>query len=187
MGSRRSRKLDGGRPLCSRARHGSSLSCSRRACAPRSPRRPGRAAEEYFRFVASAVQHFRYECVAERLSSSAPYAPSPPWAAQDCPLCASSEPLTSAPRRPSAIAGVYGFLRYCGVLRYEEPHFPHRRSCPFRHKHDAIDRSPARTSENYPSETVWKIGMGPEMSVLEPSRRGKRASIVRCLLPRTRG
>src|SRR5215213_1494535 len=48
--------------------------------------------------------------------------------------------------------------------------------------HRRVDREVKRTSENFPSETVWKIGMGPE-SGLRRSLKGHGGGSIGCLLP----
>jgi hypothetical protein len=44
-------------------------------------------------------------------------------------------------------------------------------------------RLPQRTSENASSETVWKIGISPEMGVPKALERAKEAAIGRFLPP----
>src|SRR5829696_6741200 len=47
--------------------------------------------------------------------------------------------------------------------------------------HDATTPTPVRTSENYPSETVWKIGSGPEWGPRRPPGGHEGESIGRLL------
>jgi hypothetical protein len=48
-----------------------------------------------------------------------------------------------------------------------------------------LPRTPfSRTSENTPSETVWKIAMGSEIGVPEAAKRAERAPIGRLLPPK---